>query len=289
MTIWNLGSINVDFVYAVPHLPQPGETLSSTGREVFLGGKGTNMSVAISRAGGQVNHIGAIGADGQWTVERLADYGVDTTFVATIDSDTAQAIIAVDSKGENLIILHPGANRAIPADLLERALTQAKAGDWFVTQNETSLQVEGVALAKKRGLKVAYAAAPFEAKAVMDVLPHLDFMILNAVEMEQLTQATGLDANALGVDMVIVTKGAEGADLYRADGARSGFPAIPVQPVDTTGAGDTFTGYVLSALDRGLPVEQAITLATKAGALMVMRHGTADVIPNLDEVEAFQP
>jgi ribokinase len=137
------------------------------------------------------------------------------------------------------------------------------------------------------GLRVAYAAAPFDADRVMAVLPHLDFLILNAVEADQLKQATGQGPADLKVTDVIVTLGADGADWYGRDGKQH-FDAIKVDPVDTTGAGDTFTGYVLAGLDRGLPMAQAIGQAIKASALMVMRHGTADVIPDLSEVQAFQ-
>jgi len=288
MAIWNLGSINADFVYAVPHIPAPGETLASTGRQMFLGGKGTNMSVAAARAAARVNHIGAVGEDGRWAVDRLLEYGVDTRNIAVIGTETAQAIIMVDPHGENAIVLHPGANAEIPQATLQAALSEAQTGDWLVIQNETNLQRTAAALGKKMGLQVAYAAAPFDADRVQAVLPHLDFLILNAVEAAQLQDVTGQSPADLPVRDVIVTLGADGADWYGADGKQH-FPAIKVDPVDTTGAGDTFTGYVLAGLDRGMPMAQSIAQATKAGALMVTRHGTADVIPDLSEVQAFQP
>jgi ribokinase len=288
MAIWNLGSINADFVYSVPHVPAPGETLASTKRQMFLGGKGTNMSVAAARAGARVNHIGAVGEDGRWAVERLLEYGVDTRNITVIGTETAQAIIMVDPHGENSIVLHPGANAEIPQATLQAALSEAETGDWLVIQNETNLQRTAASLGKKLGLQVAYAAAPFDAERVQAVLPYLDFLILNAVEAEQLAQATGQSPADLPVRDVIVTLGSEGADWYGAEGKQH-FPAIKVTPVDTTGAGDTFTGYVLAGLDRGMPMAQAIAQATKAGALMVTRHGTADVIPDLSEVQAFRP
>ncbi|MDX8353129.1 ribokinase [Cognatiyoonia sp. IB215182] len=287
MAIWNLGSINADFVYAVPHVPAPGETLASTGRELFLGGKGANMSVAAARAAAHVHHIGAVGADGHWAVERLLEYGVDTRNIAEIGTETAQAIIMVTPDGENAIVLHPGANAEIPQATLQTAMAEASTGDWLVIQNETNLQRTAAALGKKMGLRVAYAAAPFDAERVEAVLPHLDFLILNAVEAAQLETATGLAPADLPVSDVIVTLGADGAEWFGKDG-RQHFPAIEVDPVDTTGAGDTFTGYVLAGLDREMPMAQAIGQAMKAAALMVTRHGTADVIPDLSEVQAFQ-
>jgi len=287
MAIWNLGSINQDIVYAVPHLPGPGETLGSTGRQSFLGGKGTNMSVAAARAAAQVHHIGAVGPDGRWAIERLMEYGVDTRNIAEIETETAQALIFVDPAGENTIILHPAANHEIPQATLQSAMADAQTGDWLVMQNETNLQRTAAELGRKMGLQVAYAAAPFSADRVQAVLSYLDILILNAVEAEQLAQATGQTPDQLPVRDVIVTLGAGGADWYGKDGKQH-FDALKVDPVDTTGAGDTFTGYVLAGLDRGLPMAQAIDLAIRAGALMVMRHGTADVIPDLAEVQAMQ-
>ncbi|PUB17165.1 ribokinase [Yoonia sediminilitoris] len=287
MAIWNLGSINADFVYSVPKIPGPGETLASIDRKLFLGGKGANMSVAAARAGARVNHIGAVGEDGRWAVQRLLEYGVDTRNIIEISTETAQAIIMVDPEGENAILLHPGANVNIPQSTLQTAMAEADTGDWLVIQNETNLQRTAADLGKKMGLKVAYAAAPFDADRVKAVLPYLDFLILNEVEAAQLEQATGKSPAELPLADVIVTLGGKGADWYGRD-EKQHFDAIPVTPVDTTGAGDTFTGYVLAALDRGMPMAQAIGQATIAGALMVMRHGTADVIPDLSEVQSFR-
>lgn len=287
MTIWNLGSINADFVYTVPHIPAPGETLASTSRQIFLGGKGANMSVAVARAGGDIRHIGAIGADGKWTVERLGNYGVDTTHIVQVDQDTAQAIIAVDRAGENTIILHPGANHAVPQTELTEALEKAVAGDWVVCQNETNLQVEALSAARELGLNVAYAAAPFSVDSVQAVLPFLDFLILNEVEAAQLKQGTGLSPDELPIKDVIVTLGSEGAVHYNISSGKTHIPALKVVPIDTTGAGDTFTGYVLAGLDGGDNIKSAMKLATKASALMVTRMGASDVIPTREEAEAF--
>jgi ribokinase len=286
MAIWNLGSINADLVYALPHLPAAGETLAATALDKGLGGKGANMSVAAARAGSRCCHIGAVGPDGAWAVERLMEYGVDTRHIATLDTPTGHAVIAVDPEGENQIILFPGANRAIPEAALYAALSEAAAGDILVMQNETSLQAEAARMGRDLGLRVTYAAAPFDAAAVQAVLPFLDFLILNEVEAQQLEEATGKPPQALGVKDVIITLGSKGARHFDGtSGEARDVPALPVTPVDTTGAGDTFTGYVLSGLDRGLPMPQAMAQAARAGALMVTRHGTADVIPDLKEVQ----
>ncbi|WP_170570939.1 ribokinase [Ruegeria atlantica] len=287
MTIWNLGSINADMIYDVPHLPGPGETLSANRLDQFLGGKGANMSVASARAGARTAHIGAVGPDGRWARDRLTEYGVDTRHIAVVEVPTGHAIIAVDAEGENNIILFQGANHAISEDQLGQALSSAEPGDLLVMQNETNLQVEAAKMGRELGLTVCYAAAPFQADAVQAVLPYLDFLILNEIEAEQLQQATGQTVSDLTVQHVIVTLGSKGARYFH-NGADSDFPAHKVQAVDTTGAGDTFTGYVLAGMDRGMPMAQAITQANRAAALMVTRHGTADVIPDLKEVREAQ-
>ena len=285
MAIWNLGSINADMVYALPHMPAPGETLAADSLDQGLGGKGANMSVAAARAGSHCCHIGAVGPEGKWAVGRLTEYGVDTRHINSGDVPTGHAIIAVDKAGENSIILFPGANRTITEDQLGQALSAANAGDILVMQNETNMQAEAAKMGRELGLRVAYAAAPFDAEAVQAVLPYLDLLFLNEVEAQQLTEATGKTPGALGIADVIVTLGAKGARHFAADGTVSDVPALPVKPVDTTGAGDTFTGYVLSGLDRGLPMAQAMAQAARAGALMVTRNGAADAIPDLKEVQ----
>ncbi len=148
------------------------------------------------------------------------------------------------------------------------------------------LQVDAAQLAAQMGLRVAYAAAPFDADAITMLLPYIDLLVLNEVEAQQLEMAIGKSPDALEIDNVIVTLGGDGCRWY-ANSAKlvTDFAAIKVDPIDTTGAGDTFTGYVVAGLDRGMVMEQAIHLASQAGALMVTRLGTADVIPDLKEIQ----
>jgi ribokinase len=286
MTIYNLGSINVDFVYRLAHLPAPGETLAAQDYSQGLGGKGANMSVAAARAAARVRHIGAVGSDGRWAVQRLLEYGVDTTHIAEVEGATGHAIINVDDAAENAIVLWPGANAKIDTAQIGRALSEADTGDILLLQNETSGQFDAAKMAKEMGLRVAYAAAPFDVDAVQAVLPFADILFLNEVEAAQLEQATGQSPSGLNVDDVIVTLGAKGCRWYQnSTKLETDFQAIKVEAVDTTGAGDTFTGYVIAGLDRGMPMAQSINLATQAAALMVTRLGTADVIPDLKEIQ----
>lgn len=286
MAVFNLGSINADLFYQVPHLLVPGETLASTDHSRGLGGKGANMSVAIARAAARAVHIGAIGPDGRWAVDRLLEYGVDTRNIIELDVPTGHAVIMVDDHGENAILLYPGANRALTETHIASALEAATDADTFLFQNETSAQVEGATLASSKGMRVVYAAAPFDAGSVEAVLPMLDILVMNEVEAQQLTDALGVVLTDLPVRDIVVTLGGDGCRWVNTDdGTDQTFPAIPVTPVDTTGAGDTFTGFLVAALDRGLPMEQAISLGQQAGAIMVTRHGTADVIPDLKDIE----
>ncbi|MCL5775949.1 PfkB family carbohydrate kinase [Limibaculum sp. FT325] len=283
MTIVNLGSINIDHVHRVPHFPAPGETLADTGYAAGLGGKGLNQSLAAAAAGARVIHAGAVGAEGGWAVERLNASGIDTASVATVAQATGHAVILVDPAGENQIVIHAGANRAIPETAIRAALARARPGDWLLTQNETNGTVEAARAAKVLGLRVAHAAAPFDAAACAAMLPHADLIAVNEGEAAALSAHLG-HAPA-GVAM-LVTLGARGARYQGAEG-RAETPAFPVTPVDTTGAGDCFTGFFLAGIDTGLTVARALRRAAAAAAISVTRSGAADAIPTGAEVDRF--
>lgn len=287
MTIWNLGSINIDHFYRLPHLPAPGETLAADSYSIGLGGKGANQSVAAARAGARVMHIGGAGPEG-WALDRLREFGVDCSHVVRCAEATGHAIINVDRAGENAIVLFAGANRAFEFEGVAAALAGAAPGDWLVMQNETAHQADAARLARSKGLRVAYSAAPFEVEAVREVLPHVSLLLLNAVESTQLCGALGVSLQSLPVPQVLVTHGAAGAVLHDlALGRETKAAAFAVRAVDSTGAGDTFAGYLVAALAEGQDVEAAMRLASAAAALKVTRAGTADAIPARAEVEAF--
>lgn len=284
--IWNLGSINADNFYRVPHLPAPGETLAAIEFSQGLGGKGANMSVAAARAAARVMHVGAVGREGTWALERLLEYGVDTPHITVVDQPTGHANITVDDAGENAIVLFGGANQELTDQMIGTALTEASPRDWLLMQNETNGQLYAAETAKTLGLQVAYAAAPFDASAVAEIMEHIDLLVLNAVEAEQLRRESGQELEQLSIADIVVTLGGDGCKWVSNKAQNTQiFPAYAVDPVDTTGAGDTFTGYLIAALDRDMNMAEAIDLASRAGALMVTRHGTADVIPDLKEIQ----
>ena len=282
-----LGSINVDHVHRVPHFPEAGETLEDSGYTVGLGGKGTNQAIASRRAGADVRLIGAVGEDGEQARAWLASSGLGTDGIALVGAATGHAVIFVDAAGENRIVIHGGANRAIPEAHVAAALDAAEPGDWWLTQNETNGTVESTRQAKERGLRTAHAAAPFEAGAAAAILPHLDLLAVNEGEAAALARHLDTEPEALPVPFLIVTLGSRGAFWRREGEAPVTVPAFPAEAVDTTGAGDTFLGYSLAGLDAGLEPEAALRRASAAAALCVSREGAADAIPPAHEVDAF--
>lgn len=286
--IFNLGSINADFFYRLPRLPGPGETLAAKAVSSGLGGKGANQSVALARAGVDVCHIGSVGEDGLWLVDELAAAGVDTANISVSKCRTAHAIVMVDTCGENQIVIYPGANHDQRLEVITKALDSAQTSEWLLLQNETSHQVEAAELARRRGMNVAYSAAPFDADAVAALLPHLSLLIMNEVEADQLTGALSKSIFNLPVANVLITKGPKGADWNDTRLMQTvSIPAFQVTPVDTAGAGDTFAGYSVAGLAMGLSAQTALRRAAAAAAISVTRHGTANAIPTLSEVNAF--
>lgn len=285
MTIYNFGSINVDHVYRLSALARPGETVAARSLSRGLGGKGANQSIAAARAGAAVRHIGAIAAGDEWVADILTESGVDVAGVVRLaDEATGHAIIMVDDHGENAIVIHGGANRALAEDPVLDALSGIGPGDTLLLQNETSHQRAAAAVAAKAGARVIYSAAPFDVDAVRAVLPYVSILAVNAGEAAQLQAA--MDA-PLPVAGMLVTLGAEGAE-YRdlGSGQVTRQAAFRVTPVDTTGAGDCFAGWFAAGLDAGLAVEAALRRAAAAAALQVTRAGAADAMPTLEEVVA---
>lgn len=284
--IFNLGSINIDHIYRVPHFPEPGETLLSDSYTKGLGGKGANQSIAVARAGGQVTHIGAIGDDALWTRDILADARVKTEAIKVLESPTGHAIINVDETGENCIVLFDGANVLVSEGQISAALAQAKAGDWLLLQNEVNVGPFAAKLARAKGLKVAYVAAPFDARKVQEMLPLVDMLSVNEGEAAQVCKALGVSEDEIPVEKLLVTRGGGGI-TYRDGAQHHTQPVFEVTPVDTTGAGDTFMGYFMSQLDASKAPQEALRIAAAAAAIQITKKGTAEAIPLMDEVAGF--
>ena len=289
MRVINLGSLNIDHVYHVPHFVRPGETLHSTRYELYAGGKGFNQSVALARAGVSVEHTGQIGAEGEWLRNRLKAEGVDTRFVHRVESPTGHAIIQINPSGENAIFLFGGANRTISEQSVRNVLSKCQPGETLLLQNETSAVPTAMQTAAERGMKVVFNPAPMTPEALQYPLGLVDLFILNETEAEGLTGETV--PRSIQTVMVqrfpkaktVLTLGAQGA-IYFDDSRFLHQPSPAVNAIDTTAAGDTFTGYFLAEFFHSHDPKKALAQGCRAAALCVTRRGAADSIPYLSEL-----
>jgi ribokinase len=293
MRILNYGSLNIDHVYAVDHLVRPGETLGSLRYSRFAGGKGNNQSVALARAGASVCHAGRIGADGVWLRDGLAACGVDVSRVRVCDVATGHAVIQVDRAGQNAIVLHGGANRAVTAADAEGDLAGFGPGDWLLLQNEIAAIPDIVRLGSDRGMRVAFNPAPMHADVLAYPLERVSCFLLNEIEGSELTGVAEPDGILIEMRrrfpaaMTVLTLGARGARCVSTEGVTQA-DAVPVTAVDTTAAGDTFIGYFLADVARGAGTKVALRAACEAAALCVTRPGAADSIPTRAELAAWR-
>lgn len=290
---YNFGSINLDHVYRVPHLVHPGETLTSRDYRVGLGGKGANQSLAMALAGGSVTHWGRLGRQDAWARETLAGAGVDVSHLELVDEPSGHAIIQVDDRGENAIILHPGANHGFDPALLAQWVEATNPGEWLLAQNECNGLSELMAHARHRGLNIAFNPAPMTDAVQALPLEACRLLFVNRVEAARLADVDeAADAEVLLTRLgqrlpdtaTVLTLGGEGA-WYQAGTERCYQPAIPVRPVDTTGAGDTFIGYFLATLQAGGSMSACLERAAMAAALGVQQAGAAESIPTRDAVD----
>ncbi|MDA3932842.1 MAG: ribokinase [Gammaproteobacteria bacterium] len=284
MRIFNFGSLNIDHVYRVSTLVAPGETCAATDYHQYCGGKGLNQSIALARAGASVCHVGVIGKDGQLLLQQLASDGVDVSLVEQIDGASGHAVIQVSDQGENAIIVFAGANQQLQPALIERALDCAAPEDWVLCQNETSQVDYIIRAASERGLKLACNPAPMTTSALEYPYHLLDLLLLNQTEAQQLTGASQrqqiidrLQAQYPNTTIVL-TLGAEGAIcIYQQHLLRQA--AEVVKAVDSTAAGDTFTGYFLHAWSQQRALDVCLQQASHAAALCVQQAGAAQSIP----------
>ncbi|MBQ6267607.1 MAG: ribokinase [Clostridia bacterium] len=291
MKVLVFGSFNIDHVYAMPHLPDRGETLYCKGYEVHVGGKGLNQALALQKAGATTVAAGKVGADGAYLTDYLKAGGVDISAVAVSDVPTGHTIIECDPDGQNQMILFGGANRVITEADCDAVLTAHGDAALLLTQYETSCVEPMLRKAQGAGIRTAFNPSPF-VEALRDFPYELaDCLVLNQSEGESITGETdparivrALHARNHGE--IILTLGADGAIYYDGD-ALVQMPAYRVNAVDTTGAGDTFTGYCLQALLDGKSPQEALRIGQAAAAIEVTRPGAAETIPDRAQVEAF--
>ena len=288
MKVLNFGSLNLDYVYDVEHFVQPGETLDTLSRSVKCGGKGLNQSVALARAGAEVCHAGCLGEGGEPLKALLEKNGVDTSSLRKVEEMQGHTVIQVNPAGENCILLYGGSNRCVTGEQIDETLSRFSEGDWLVLQNEINGLPAIVDKAAERGLKIVLNPSPFNSALDLVDFSRLSWLFVNEVEMEQISGETDperawtlLHERFPGLSLLI-TLGSSGSIAWQNRGGTIECcrqQAVRVRAVDTTAAGDTYTGYLIAGLISGLTLAESMERAAKASAISVTRPGAADSIP----------
>ena len=289
MKILNLGSLNIDKVYSVPHFVSAGETLSSTNYEEFPGGKGLNQSIALAKAGAEVYHAGKIGKDGRFLKDILSESNVNIDWIEENGTTTGHAIIQVSSSGENCILLFGGANKEITIDQINDVLANFSQDDLLLLQNEINDLEYIVEKAHKKGLKIALNPSPINETITKLDFSKIDYLILNEIEAKAISGENMNDKifqKLLSLNnqlKIVLTLGTEGV-IYKDSVQEHRQPSYKVDAVDTTAAGDTFLGYFLSQISQHTDIKEALQIAAKAASIAVTRKGAASSIPTCKEV-----
>ncbi len=293
MKVLCFGSLNLDYVYPVDHIVRLGETESSDGVSLNCGGKGLNQSIALARAGVSVWHAGLVGTEGQPLIDKCVQNRVNTDHVNMIEGRSGHTIIQVDKEGNNSILLFGGANRCITEDLIDEAISDFEEGDIILLQNEINLLHVIIEKAYEKGMQIVLNPSPFNESLTKCDLNKVSYFILNEIEGEQMTgvkEPKGIIKELkrlFPVAGIVLTLGEEGSIYLKGeDICRQ--KAYKVRAVDTTAAGDTFTGYYIFAMINGMKPEEALDLASKASAIAVSRQGALDSIPTIEEVFDFK-
>lgn len=296
MKIFVIGSLNMDLVIKAPYLPANGETLSGEGFMTNPGGKGANQAAACAKLGGNVSMVGAVGdAFGDELKQTLNGYGVNTCHVTKLGGVSSGIAVIVVVDGDNRIILDSGANGLVNKKIVDDALSCASAGDYLVCQLEIPLEIVNYAITegKKRGMVTVLNPAPYKDLSA-ETLASCDYFIPNQSEAQNYTgiypdseESAQLCAQKLrekGVKNVVITMGTLGSVYY---GETGHFKAnsFKVDAIDTTAAGDTFVGALVTRLSEGADIKTAMTFASKASSITVTRRGAQQSIPTRDEVK----
>jgi ribokinase len=290
MKILNYGSMNLDRVYSVTHTVRPGETIMAESMTLFCGGKGLNQSIAIAKAGGEIYHAGVLGEDGDILLDMLTRYHVDTTHIKRVTGASSHTVIQVDEQGQNCIIVCPGENVHVTDADIDAALSGFAAGDILILQNELDNTPSILRKVAERGLIIVFNPSPVNDLLKTYPLEYVRWFLMNEIEGEAITGETqpmkmmSWMAERYPQASVVLTLGAQGA--YCAHEGNLYFqPAFKVKAVDTTAAGDTFTGYLVTGLSKNEPIQNILERAARASSITISRKGAADSIPTWQELE----
>ena len=289
MKIYNLGSMNIDYVYGVDHFLTAGETLSSNGMNVFPGGKGLNQSVALARAGVKVIHGGVIGDKGELLLDTLSDAGADTSRIQKQSGPCGHTIIQIDKNGQNCIMLFQGTNHCIDEAYIKSFLADAQKNDVLLLQNEISCLDVAFEIAHQKEMQIVFNPSPYHESIKNLPLSYVKWWFCNEIEGKALfdsSQPEKIAQNFVKLypdSNLILTLGQEGSVFVNAQTYLKQ-PIYKVPVVDTTAAGDTFTGYFMASVTAGKNVAVALDVAAKAAAITVTRSGASSSIPVASEV-----
>lgn len=289
MRVLNMGSLNLDYVYSVDHIILPGETEATGSLSVFLGGKGMNQSCALAKAGVEVYHAGMIGDDGQAFLDACEEYGIRSRYIRKVDGPSGHTVIQIDKNAQNSILLFGGANQRFTREYIDGVLADFDSGDLLLLQNEINLLGYIVDRAHEKGMTIVLNPSPFNEKLDAVDLGKISVFLLNEVEGFQITGHTQPEQILQTLltryphAKVVLTLGKDGA-VYADEKQRHFQPVFPVKAVDTTAAGDTFTGYFLAGLAEGMEIPQILKMSAMASAIAVSREGAVPSIPRREEV-----
>lgn len=290
MKVLCFGSLNIDYVYQVDHNVSSGETENSSDMSINCGGKGLNQSIALARAGASVWHAGMVGEEGAELIEKCAENGVNIDYICTVEGRSGHTIIQVDKNGNNSIILFGGANRCMTEKYIDEVLGGFSKGDIILLQNEINLLSVIIDKAYEKEMKIILNPSPYDNSLKECDLGKVSLFLLNEIEGEQMTgekepQRIIEEIRKKYPDSeTVLTLGEDGA-IYSDKMKVYKQEAFKVKAVDTTAAGDTFTGFFVASLLEGKKTEECLKLAAKASSIAVTRHGALDSIPRMEEVE----
>lgn len=290
MKILNFGSLNIDKVYAVEEIVKGGETIDSVSFSESVGGKGLNQSIAVAKAGGNIMHAGCVGKDGEILLQALKDNNVDTSLIKTVETASGQAIIQVDKHGQNCIILFHGANYEVDKAYIDEVMQDFAQDDILILQNEISNIDYIIEVAKAKQMKIYLNPSPINENLNKYNMQAIDGIFVNEHEGAYLADKEKVEdiLDSLAIKYpeleIILTFGDKGA-YYRHKDINIFQPAYKVDAVDTTAAGDTFTGYFIALRQQGKSIEESLQKASKASSITVSRKGASISIPKIAEVD----